>query len=173
MQFGCSEQPHLAFRLSDSHKCVATWQVSYTRRICRKSHGCCVGINDWYPIIHRSLVGISGCLVPGGHGRWSQRPPWPCMSSCHSMLQYSVSHWSLSWHSAPSCSLPAHCPLMSYIEAFWQTRLEQHWASRWHIWPSLMHVTQTPGYRHRPHYSSLHTGVLCAYKVSPRDYSGH
>ena len=90
------------------------------------------------------------------HGRWSQCPPCPCTSSYHSMLQKSVSHWSLSWQSAPTGSLAAHCPLTSYMDDFWQTRLAQHCASRWHVWPSATQSTHTPAYPHAPPTRCLH-----------------
>jgi len=42
----------------------------------------------------------------------------------------------------------AHWPLTWTTDDFWQTSSPQHCASRWHVWPSAMHVTQTPGCTH-------------------------
>jgi len=104
--------------------------------------------------------------VVGGQCRrvgWSQNPPWPWTSWCHSMLQYSVWHWSLSWHSAPSGSLAAHWPFTSYMDDFWQTRPAQHCASRWHVWPSATHPTHTPAYTHaHTHTQSVVTNNMLA-----------
>jgi len=64
---------------------------------------------------------VQGGVVQG----LAQFPPWPMTTSLYQWIsQYSLSHWSLSWHSAPSGRFTSHLQLVtSYQLNFISTQI--------------------------------------------------